>query len=478
MKSVKHQVMALAITVFTAGGLMSTTSVNAAPSLALLGNILSHHGIEPELSPLAPITGPLGRGLSPLVTSLNYGLDPLTDPIDDLLLEQILEALAPLTDPILLLVEPVTDPVDGLLHDLTGGSLEDSLTNIDDNTADGNGVVNDLLSGEPNDASGTEAGEYSALHPITAPLGISLAPLIDFLDVTLNPLTDAIDANLGFPLLDALAPLTEQLLTLLEPATDPVDGILADITGGSLEDALSNQDDNTEDGDGIVNDLLGGEQVANSGTEAGEHSLLPFVTSPLGEGLAPLIDFLDGSLGSLTDPVDDQVLHALLEALAPLTEEILAQLEGVTDPVDGTLADITGGSLEDALSNNDDNTEDGDGVVNDALGGETYANSGSEEGEVSALGETGQLLADSLAVLIDGLDMGLNPITDVVDDQLLEALLDALAPLLAPVLGNNVPVTDPVDEVVGQLSGGSEEGKREGVMSGKRVVWLVRVSME
>lgn len=457
MKTLKQSATSLAISAVTAASLLGSPAPSHAQSATVLGKILSFQGTEPEVSLLAPITQPLGQALSPLIFSLDRGLDPLTDPLDNMLLEPVLGGLQPLTGPLLMALEPVTDPVDGLLWDLTGGSLEDALSNDDDNTADGNGLVNDLLSGSPNPNSGSEAGEYSLLQPITGPLGMSLAPLVDFLDGFLDPLTDAIDDNLGEILLGGLAPLTEPLLGALAPVTDPVDGLLADLTGGSLEDALSNEDDNTDDGDGLVNDLLGGKENPDSGTEAGERSPLPFVTQPLGEGLAPLVDFLDGMLDAVTNPADELLLRELLAALSPLTTPLTSQLEPVTDPVDAAVADVTGGSLEDALSNEDDNSADGDGVVNDLLGGPAYPNSGDESGEVSALGGLGEELAAVLAPVIDALDTGLNPITDTLDDQLLEALLDALKPLVDPLMDNLQPVTDPVDGIVGQLTGGSVE---------------------
>lgn len=82
--------------------------------------------------------------------------------------------------------------------------------------------------------------------------------MIDSVDQGLDPLTDVVDSQIGDPLLGALSPVTEPVLSLAEPVTDPLDGAVADLTGGSLEDALTNNDDNTADGNGLVNDLLGG----------------------------------------------------------------------------------------------------------------------------------------------------------------------------------------------------------------------------
>ncbi|EIF43779.1 outer membrane fibronectin-binding protein, partial [gamma proteobacterium BDW918] len=67
------------------------------------------------------------------------------------------------------------------------------------------------------------------------------------------------------PLLDALAPVTEPVITGAEPIITPVDAIVRELTGGSVSDALTNSDANTDDGDGVVNDLLGNRN-ANSGS--------------------------------------------------------------------------------------------------------------------------------------------------------------------------------------------------------------------
>jgi outer membrane protein OmpA-like peptidoglycan-associated protein len=434
----------------------SAPSANA-QSLDFLNALLGINNDGVEVSPLQPITQPLGEALAPLLSNLNQGLDPLTDVLDDQLLELVLDGLGPLTEPLLGALEPLTNPVDGIVSDLTGGSLEDALTNIDDNTADGNGVVNDLLGGAESTTTGTEAGEFSPINLISGPLGESLAPLIDFLDDTLAPLTDAIDDTIGVTLLEGLAPLTEPLLGTLEPVTDPVDGLVKDLTGGSLEDALTNSDDNIQDGDGIVNDLLGGDRLADSGTEAGELSPLPGITEPLGESLAPLVDTLDNTLGILTDAVDDNIGEPLLGALSQVTEPVLSALEPVTDPVDGIIADVTGGSLEDALTNFDDNTADGDGIVNDLLGGEVSSTSGTEAGEVSPLANITDPLGKVLDPVISAVDELLNPITDVIDDQLGEPLLGALAPVVIPVTDLIEPVTDPVDGLIADVTGGSLE---------------------
>lgn len=414
-----------------------------------------------EASLLPILTTPLGESLKPLVIAIDRGLDPLTDVIDDQLLEPLLFALAPITEPLLATLEPLTDPIDGTLAELTGGSLEDALTNSDANTVDsnGNGLVNDLLSGDAeNTASGSEAGEQSLLGPITAPLGESLAPLVDALDTTLDQVTDALDDQVLEIVIGGASPLTEPLLTALQPVTDVVDGIVADVTGGSVEDALTNNDDNTADGNGVVNDLLGGPSHANSGSEAGEASLLPLITEPLGEALEALVNAVDKGLDPLTDVVDDQLLEIVIGGLAPALEPLLETIEPVTDPVDGTLADLTGGSLEDALSNNDDNTVDGNGLVNDLLGGDAENTaSGSEAGEQSILGPITQPLGESLAPLVAAINSALDPLTDMVDDELLEQVLDGASPLTEPLLAAVEPVTDVVDGLVADVTGGSVE---------------------
>lgn len=418
-----------------------------------------------ELSPLHPVTRPVGLALAPLIDAVDNALDPLTDIVDDELLEPVLDAVAPVTEPLLAAVEPVTDPVDGVVADLTGGSVEDALTNQDDNRADGNGVVNDLLGGPRAPGSGREAGEHSALPELPALIDPLLndvvTPLADALDHTLDPVTDIIDDQLLEPVLDAAAPLTEPLLEAVEPATDPVDGLLADITGGSLEDALTNNDDNTRDGNGVVNDLLGGSAADNTDQvetfEGDEVSPIHSITGPLGVAIAPLVDAVDEALDPITDPVDDQIIEPVLDAVAPVTDPILAALEPVTSPVDGIVADLTGGSLEDALTNIDDNTADGNGAVNDLLGGPRVAGSGTEAGEHSPVPQITGPLGEALAPVVDSVDQGLDPLTDAVDDAVVEPILDAAAPVTEPLLATVEPATDPVDGVIADLTGGSLE---------------------
>ncbi|CAA0093072.1 OmpA family protein [Zhongshania aliphaticivorans] len=414
-------------------------------------------GVANSKSIIAPITKPLGDSLAPLVDAIDIALDPLTDPIDAQLGTPLLGALAPLTDPLLGALVPVTDPIDGIVADLTGGSVSDALTNIDKNTTDGDGIVNDLLGGPKVPGSGTEAGELSPLGSISASLGATLEPLINALDLGLDPLTDVVDDQLLEPILDALAPGLDPLLDAIEPVTDPVDGLVADLTGGSLEDALTNIDDNTADGNGVVNDLLGGESANNdSGTEAGEASILAPITGPLGDSLDNLVSAADMALDPVTDAIDDNVGEPLLDALTPITEPLLANLEPVTDPVDGLLEDITGGSVEDALTNNDDNTSDGDGIVNDLLGGSNTSTAG-DGSETSPLNTITASLGDGISDLIDTIDTGLDPLTDVIDDQVLEPVLDQLAPVTDPILAALEPVTNPVDGIVEDLTGGSLE---------------------
>lgn len=252
-------IQVVAITAVASAGMAQTQTTTLT---AIVGPVIdslgSGGGEAHELSPASAITAPLGTSLAPLTEALDAALDPITDPIDDQLVAPVLDTAAPLSEPLLDAIEPVTDPVDGITRELTGGSLEDALTNIDDNTADGDGLVNDLLGGNNTPGAGTEAGEASPVPVVSQPAGQSLTPLVDMADTALNPLTDAIDAELGEPLLDAISPVTTPLLAAVEPVTDPVDGLLAEITGGSIEDALTNIDDNTADGNGIVNDTLGG----------------------------------------------------------------------------------------------------------------------------------------------------------------------------------------------------------------------------
>ena len=414
-------------------------------------------GVENSKSIIAPITKPLGDSLAPLVDAIGITLDPLTDPIDDQLGAPLLGALAPVTDPLLSALVPITDPIDGIVADLTGGSVSDALSNIDKNTADGDGIVNDLLGGPKVPGSGTEAGEVSPLGSISASLGATLEPLVSALDLGLDPLTDVVDDQLLEPILDALAPGLDPLLETIEPVTDPVDGLVADLTGGSVEDALTNNDDNTADGNGVVNDLLGGESANNaSGTEAGEASILAPITGPLGDSLDNLVSTVDMALDPVTDAIDDNVGVPLLDALAPVIDPVLANLEPATDPVDGLLADITGGSLEDALTNSDDNTSDGDGIVNDLLGGPNSSSAG-DGNETSPLSTVTVSLGAGLVTFVDAIDTGLDPLTDVVDDQLVEPILEELSPVIHPALEALAGITNPVDGIVNDLTGGSLE---------------------
>lgn len=426
-------------------------------NLGALFNPKDTQGVANSQSILAPITKPLGDSLAPLVDAIDLALDPLTDPIDAQIGAPLLDALSPLTTPLLGALQPVTDPVDGIVADLTGGSLSDSLSNIDKNTTDGDGIVNDLLGGPAVPGSGTEAGEVSPLGSISASLGMTLEPLISAIDTGLDPLTDVIDDQLLEPILDALAPATDPLLATIEPLTDPVDGLLADLTGGSLEDALTNIDDNTNDGNGVVNDLLGGEyENTASGTEEGEASILAPISGPLGESIDNLVSTVDATLDPITDAVDDQIGEPLLDALSPVTEPLLSTLSPITDPVDGLVSDLTGGSVEDALSNNDNNTADGDGIVNDLLGGSDASTDG-DGSEVSPVNTITANLGSGLVTLIDAVDTGLDPLTDVVDDQLLEPILEQLTPVTEPLLTQLAPATNPVDGIIYDLTGGSLE---------------------
>ena len=406
---------------------------------------------------LGPITDPAGTSLTPLIDTLDSSLDPLTDTLDQQLLNPILGGVDPLTTPLLGALDPVLQPVDGVVSGLTGGSLRDALTEGDQyNSADGDGTLNDLLGGPLDPNSGTEAGEASPLPIATGPLGDSLTPLVDALDTNLDPLTNVLDTYVADPLLMVVSPATEPLLGVLEPVTDPVDGLISNVTGGSLEDSLSRIDDSVDDGNGLFNDLLGGDQDPDSGTEAGEASPLPMVTSPLGEGLTPLVDALDDALNPLTDAIDTNLGQPLLAALSPATEPLLAAASPVTDPVDGLLTEVTGGSLEDSLSRIDHNVDDGNGLVNDLLGGEQDPDSGTEAGEASMLPLTGEL-GQAAGDLIDAVDNTLDPLTDAIDDNLGEPLLGALSPVVDPVTNLIEPVTDPVDGILSDATGGSLE---------------------
>ena len=466
-----------------------------------------------ESSPLPIVTRPLGQALDTLVTDLDEGLDPLTDVVDSQLLAPVLDVVAPITEPILAAAEPLTDPVDGSLADLTGGSVEDALTNDDDNRSDGNGVANDLLGGKKNrnktnnsetgfgtgnpavgnngndkpvgNAQGKKPKNKSPIESVSAPLGRSLTPLIDTVDESLDPISNVIDKQAAEPILSAAAPTIDPLLDALTPITHPVDGIVSDLSGGSLEDALTTQDYNDEDGQGPINDLLGNGRTQNSGREAGESSPLPIVTRPLGQALDTLVTDLDEGLDPLTDVVDSQLLAPVLDVVAPITEPILAAAEPLTDPVDGSLADLTGGSVEDALTNDDDNRSDGNGVANDLLGGKKNRNktNNSETGFGTgnpAVGNNGNdkpvgnaqgkkpknkspiesvsaPLGRSLTPLIDTVDESLDPITNVIDDEIAEPILSAGAPVIDPLLEGLTPITNPVDGIVSDLSGGSLE---------------------
>ena len=195
---------------------------------------------------------------------MDTGLDPVTDTVDSQVGVPLLDALTPVTEPVVDGAEPIITPVDAIVNELTGGSVSDALTNSDANTADGDGLVNDLLGGG-SAAPAPAPSDGSPLAPVTVPLGEALAPVIDALDAGLDPVTDTVDSEVGVPLLDALAPVTEPVITGAEPIITPVDAIVRELTGGSVSDALTNSDANTDDGDGVVNDLLGNRN-ANSGS--------------------------------------------------------------------------------------------------------------------------------------------------------------------------------------------------------------------
>jgi outer membrane protein OmpA-like peptidoglycan-associated protein/uncharacterized protein YwbE len=473
---IQHRKHKLTAAILLTSQLSYAQSIIAIPNLSDggSGNILS------------PVTAPIGQSLMPTINTLDITLDPLTNPIDAQIGVPLIDVASPVTTPVLKGLEPIVSPVDGILHDISGGSLSDALTNSDQNTDDGNGIANDLLGGGKNrdktqssatalrtgnpaegnngndkpvgNAQGKKPKNKSPIESVSAPLGRSLTPLIDTVDESLDPITNVIDKQAAEPILSAAAPAIDPLLDALTPITHPVDGIVSDLSGGSLEDALTTQDYNDEDGQGPINDLLGNGRTQNSGREAGESSPLPIVTRPLGEALDTPITDLDKSLDPLTDQIDGQLIAPILDAVAPVTTPILSAIEPATDPVDGSLADITGGSVEDALTNTDDNTTDGDGLVNDLLGGGSSAPApqptpGDSSG--SPLAAVTVPLGEALAPVIDAVDTGLDPVTDTVDSQVGVPLLDALAPVTEPVVDSAEPIITPVDAIVGELTGGS-----------------------
>jgi outer membrane protein OmpA-like peptidoglycan-associated protein len=460
--------------------ILLTSQLSYAQSIIAIPN-LSDGGSG---SILSPVTAPIGQSLMPTINTLDITLDPLTNPIDAQIGVPLIDVASPVTTPVLKGLEPIVSPVDGLLHDISGGSLSDALTNSDQNTDDGNGIANDLLGGGKNrdktqssstalrtgnpaegnngndkpvgNAQGKKPKNKSPIESVSAPLGRSLTPLIDTVDESLDPITNVIDKQAAEPILSAAAPAIDPLLDALTPITHPVDGIVSDLSGVSLEDALTTQDYNDEDGQGPVNDLLGNGRTQNSGREAGESSPLPIVTRPLGEALDTPITDLDKSLAPLTDQIDGQLIAPILDAVAPVTTPILSAIEPATDPVDGSLADITGGSVEDALTNTDDNTTDGDGLVNDLLGGgrNTPAPAPAPSSG-SPLAAVTVPLGEALVPVIDALDTGLDPVTDTVDSEVGVPLLDALAPVTEPVIDGAEPIITPVDAIVNELTGGS-----------------------
>ncbi|WP_193024058.1 OmpA family protein [Zhongshania antarctica] len=436
-------------------------------------------------SPIESVSAPLGRSLTPLIDTVDESLDPITNVIDDEIAEPILSAGAPVIDPLLEGLTPITNPVDGIVSDLSGGSLEDALTTQDYNDEDGQGPINDSLGNGRTQNSGREAGETSPLPIVTRPLGQALDTLVTDLDEGLDPLTDVVDSQLLAPVLDVVAPITEPILAAAEPLTDPVDGSLADLTGGSVEDALTNDDDNRSDGNGVANDLLGGKKnrnkttnsetgfgtgnpaVGNNGNDKPvgnaqgkkpkNKSPIESVSAPLGRSLTPLIDIVDESLDPITNVIDDEIAEPILSAGAPVIDPLLEGLTPITNPVDGIVSDLSGGSLEDALTTQDYNDEDGQGPINDLLGNGRTQNSGREAGESSPLPIVTRPLGQALDTLVTDLDEGLDPLTDVGDSQLLAPVLDVVAPITEPILAAAEPLTDPVDGSLADLTGGSVE---------------------
>ena len=188
--------------------------------------------------------------------------------------------------------------------------------------------------------------------------------MVDAVDSALDPVTDPVDEQVLAPVLDALTPVTDPVTDALAPVLDPVDEIVNDLTGGSTNDALSNND-----GEGLLGDTLGsGDAPADGGTGDSSNPLAP-ITEPVGEVLQPVVDTVDSALDPVTDPVDDAATP-ILDTLAPVVDPATGSLITVVDPVDGIVNDLTDGSASDALTNEDANPSDGNGLANDLLGGE------------------------------------------------------------------------------------------------------------
>ncbi len=75
----------------------------------LVGN--AQKGKHPHKSPVESISAPLGKSISPLVDFIDLRLDPITNPVDSLLLEPLIDLIDPITDPLLQAVHPLTAPV-------------------------------------------------------------------------------------------------------------------------------------------------------------------------------------------------------------------------------------------------------------------------------------------------------------------------------------------------------------------------------
>ena len=327
---------------------------------ALYGDAPSNSAPTSDSStPLAPITEPVGEVLQPVVDAVDSALDPVTDPVDEQVLAPVLDALTPVTDPVTDALAPVLDPVDEIVNDLTGGSTNDALSN-----SDGEGLLGDTLGSGDAPADGGTGDSSNPLAPITEPVGEVLQPVVDAVDSALDPVTDPVDEQVLAPVLDALTPVTDPVTDALAPVLDPVDEIVNDLTGGSTNDALSNSD-----GEGLLGDTLGsGDAPADGGTGDSSNPLAP-ITEPVGEVLQPVVDTVDSALDPVTDPVDDAATP-ILDTLAPVVDPATGSLITVVDPVDGIVNDLTDGSASDALTNEDANPSDGNGLANDLLGGE------------------------------------------------------------------------------------------------------------
>ncbi len=328
---------------------------------------------DPIGAALAPLTEPLGAATAPVIETVDVALDPLTDPIDQLLLAPVVEVAEPLTAPAVDALSPALTPIDSVTEDLTSGSVSDALS-----PSDGEGLLGDALGSGDSPASGGDTDSSASsnpLAPITEPLGEVLQPVVAEIDAALDPVTNPVDEQVLAPVVEALTPVTEPLTEALEPVLTPVDAIVNDLTGGSVTDALS-----PSDGEGVLGNALGSDanleansdnnvETGNSGDANSANPLAP-ITEPLGEVLQPIVEAVDTTLDPVTDPVDELLLNPIVDVLSPVTDSASDALNPVLGPIDSSINNLTEGSAVDALTSNDSNTADGNGVFNDTLGGE------------------------------------------------------------------------------------------------------------